>query len=215
MHKRTASEDCRSLIEVGDDRLKDAVRSILKAYLADMGVLAEESGGPLPPLAASNLTFEQKKEMLLLQLEHDKLKQRTKIEKQIAIEKMCCEMEQAKLSLQRCRLDLITNGKMVDGSVDVGMSPPPESPECFDMLGNLPLLPKFNVKEPETFFSLFKQDAEAGGWPESARTLMLGQGAGSVFRSLVLDGKDYECAKSVVLKAHDLVPEAYCIRFHT
>ena len=43
-------------IEVGDKRLKDAVKSILKANLAEMGVLAEESSGHLPPLAASNLT---------------------------------------------------------------------------------------------------------------------------------------------------------------
>ena len=55
-------------IEVGDKRLKDAIRSILKANLADMGVLDEESRH-LPPLAASNLTFEQQKEMLRLQLD--------------------------------------------------------------------------------------------------------------------------------------------------
>ena len=34
-------------IEVGDKRLKDTVRSILKANLAEMGVLAEESSGHL------------------------------------------------------------------------------------------------------------------------------------------------------------------------
>ena len=130
-------------IEDGDKQLKDTVRSILKC------------SGHLPPLAVSNLTFEQQKEMLLLQLEHDKVKQRTEIEKQIAIEKMHCEMEQAKLSLQKSRLELIKSGEMVDESVD-GLLPPPESPDGFDVLGNLRLLPKFNEKEPEAFFSLFE-----------------------------------------------------------
>ena len=74
------------------------------------------------------------------------MKQKTEIEKQIATEKMRCEMEQAKLFLQKSRLELIKSGKMVDESVD-GLSPPPESPECFDVLGNLRLLPKFNTRD--------------------------------------------------------------------
>ncbi|XP_036974481.1 uncharacterized protein LOC119030758 [Acanthopagrus latus] len=203
-------------IEVGDKRLKDAIRSILKANLADMGVLDEESRH-LPPLAASNLTFEQQKEMLLLQLEHEKVKQRTEIEKQIAIEKMPCEMEQAKLSLQRSRLELIRSGKMVDESV---LSPPSESSECFDVLGNLRLLPKFNEKEPEAFFSLFERVAEARRWPDAARTVMLqcaltGKAQEAYSALSVADGKEYERVKSAVLKVYELVPEAYRQRFRT
>ena len=132
----------------------------MKANLADMGSLAGESDGPLPPLVMSNLMFEQQKEMLLLQLKHEKRKQRTKIEKQIAIEKMHCEMEQAKLSLRRGKMVAMT-----DVSFDVGMSPPLESPDCFDVLGNLSLLPRFNRKEREAFSSLSSGSPRQGGGP--------------------------------------------------
>lgn len=99
------------------------------------------------------------------------------------------------------------------------MSPPPESSDCFDVLGNLRLLPRFNAKEPEAVFSLFKRVAEARRWPELAYMVMLqctltgrAQEACSVLS--VSDGQDHECVKSVVLKACELVPEAYrqCFR---
>ena len=49
----------------------------------------------------------------------------------------------------------------------------PGGGDCFDVLGNLQLLPKFNEKDPETFFSLFECVAASIKWPESACTLML------------------------------------------
>lgn len=95
----------------------------------------------------------------MLQLERDKKKQKAEIEKQLAVEKLCYQTEQAKFSIQQYKLHLIKSGKLVaDGSVELESSPlcPEPSGECFDVLGNLPLLPKLNKRDPETFFSLFE-----------------------------------------------------------
>lgn len=169
-------------IEVCDKRLKDTIKSILKVNLSEMGVLAVGQQPDCPTNAAGlsrsssvvNLTFEQQKELLLLQLERDQMRQ-TETEKQFAIEKLRHQTEQAKLSLQQYKLDLIKSGKSVsEGSVDFDTSSlcPGSAEECFDVLGNLRLLPKFNEKDPETFFSLFERVADTRKWPESSRTLM-------------------------------------------
>lgn len=63
----------------------------MTANLTEMGVLAVECppDAGVSPLfnAASNFTFEQQKEVLKLQLEHDKLRQ-VEIEQQLAIERL-------------------------------------------------------------------------------------------------------------------------------
>lgn len=61
------------------------------------------TGLSLPCLATGSLTFEQQKETLMLQLEHNKMKQQAEIEKQLAVEKMHYQTEQTKLSLQQYR----------------------------------------------------------------------------------------------------------------
>lgn len=129
---------------------------------------------------SGHLTFEQQKELLLLQLAHKKdkqqweverqkmeiEKQRLEFEKQVAIERLCCETEQAKIDLQATRLGLVREGK-VSGEVwqeGDGSSSSLRSP---DVVNNLRLLPKFNERNPDVFFFLFEQLAEARGWSDS------------------------------------------------
>lgn len=80
--------------------------------------------------------------------------------------------------------------------------------------------PKFNEREPDSFFSLYEGVADTRQWPESARTSMLqctltgrAQEAYSALSSA--DSKQYSVVKSAVLKAYELVPEAYRQRFRT
>lgn len=80
--------------------------------------------------------------------------------------------------------------------------------------------PKFNERDPDTFFTLFEWIAEARGWPNKERTLLLqcvltGR-AQEVYSSLPLsDCNDYDIVKAAVLKSYELVPEAYRQKFRT
>lgn len=49
--------------------------------------------GVSPPVTAGGLTFEQQKELLLLQLEHNKMKYSAEVEKQLAVEKLHSQTE--------------------------------------------------------------------------------------------------------------------------
>lgn len=131
---------------------------------------------------SGNLIFEQQKELLLLQLSHEKDKQwleleRLEMKKQVAIERLRCETEQAKIDLQATRLRLVKDGKLSREALqgeDVS-SAPLQSP---DIVSSLCLLPKFNERDPDTFTS-----------PGS-------------------ENLTYASVKAAVLKAYELVPEA-------
>ena len=43
----------------------------------------------------------------------------------------------------------------------------------FDVVRNLRLIPKFDEKDPDTFFTLFERVADMRGWPETDRVVML------------------------------------------
>lgn len=92
--------------------------------------------------------------------------------------------------------------------------------DSFDVLGNLRLLPKFSERDPESFFSLFERVADARNWPDSARTLMLQcvlTGRVQEVCSSLTDAQSqiYSSVKSAVLKAYELILEAYRQRFRT
>lgn len=57
--------------------------------------------------------------MLFIQLKHDEIMQKVEIDKQLRVEKLRFETEQAKLALEQHRLELIKNGTIIsDYSVD-------------------------------------------------------------------------------------------------
>lgn len=105
-------------IDVGDKHLKDTVRAILKLNLLDRKVLKVKENEPtVAPSAAPvsspvdcGLTFEQQKELLLLQLEHDKFKLQVEMEKELALENVWQKTEEARLEVEQSRLQLIREG---------------------------------------------------------------------------------------------------------
>jgi len=88
-----------------------------------------------------------------------------------------------------------------------------------DVVHSLRLLPKFNEREPDVFFSLFEQLADARSWSVSYRTLLLQSvltgKAQEAYAYLAWENITYESVKAAVLKAYELVPEPYRQRFRT
>lgn len=127
---------------VGDKRLKSTIKASIESALCETGVLPAEKEGVVKPLwQASSLSFEQQKEILLLQLSHDKRRYEMEFEKEISVERMRQETEKAKIDMEGQRLSM-GEWHGVQG---------PKSPPRFDA-NNLRLLPQFNESDPDTFF---------------------------------------------------------------
>ncbi|KAL2094752.1 hypothetical protein ACEWY4_009471 [Coilia grayii] len=181
-------------------KLKERFKLFLIEALREQGVLLEEPG-PKPASVVEHetvgLTFEQRRELLQLQIEQEKLRWNSE-NSRIALEK-------AKLDLELRRLDLIKDGKLgMGGSKEVSSS--------------LHLVPQFNDQDPDVFFTLFERVADTSNWADEHRCLLLQcvlQGkAQEAYSSLPSgDSKVYSRVKAAVLRAYELVPEAYRLRF--
>ena len=152
------------------------------------------------PFQTQGLTFEQQKELLLLQLEHARHKCELEAKKQIELEVI--------LQWEGYRLSLGKDSKWAAESPEgqgsgVGARP-------FD-INNLRLVPQFNKNDPDSFFVLFERVSSARSWSDGDCALLLqcvltGKAQGA-------DGCSYSKIKSAVLKVYEFVPEVHRQRF--
>uniref|UniRef100_A0AAR2LUH6 SCAN box domain-containing protein n=1 Tax=Pygocentrus nattereri TaxID=42514 RepID=A0AAR2LUH6_PYGNA len=88
----------------------------------------------------------------------------------------------------------------------------------FPITKHITLVPPFCESEVDTYFSIFERMAVSLKWPKEFWTLLLqcrltGK-ARDVCSSLSLsDSMEYEAVKAAILRAYELVPEAYRQRF--
>ncbi len=195
-------------IKISDKRFKESTIKIeLKNKLMEKGILPTEmeqtEDVQIQSLSASQyvLTFDLQKELLLLQMDHERMKQQSEQDK--------LELEKARMELEYLKLKLSQESKMnTDSSV--------ESAACgsFPLHQNLKLVPKFNERDPDVFFSLFERVAEIQGWSKTncvllVQLVLVGK-AKLTFSALTIDEcKDYDTVKSAVLKVYECVPETY------
>lgn len=88
----------------------------------------------------------------------------------------------------------------------------------FNMFAALKLVPQFSEEEVNEFFVSFEKIAKKLAWPKDLWTTLvqcrLVGKAQRVYNNLSDDlSADYDTVKSIVLKAYDLVPEAYRQKF--
>lgn len=181
-------------------RLKDSLVAALFDGLVDKGVIPKKdedwSGA-----SVSEMTFEQRKQMLLLQMEHEKFQ----AEQRLECEKL--QVEQERLKLEARQLELV-------------QPPVDNQAPRFDIRTGLRLVPAFNEKDPETFFALFERAADAEQWSDSNRVLLLqcvltGKAQEAFCSLAAVPNLQYSTVKDAVLKSFELVPEAYRRRFRT
>ena len=77
----------------------------------------------------------------------------------------------------------------------------------------------FQDTEVDKYFLHFEKVASSLEWPKEVWTLLLQSTligkAREVYSALSVDlSLDYEVVKGAILKAYELVPEAYCQQFH-
>lgn len=211
-------------VDVGDRRVKETIRSNLKVHLCKMKVLGtvKEAGASVCDDSVASLgvglglSFEQQKELLELRLKFE-------AEKELSLERIKQETELAKLELQRQQLQVAREDRAAAGLLPGGPSVSGGNAVRADAgndLSDLRLVPKFNERDPETFFLMFERLGDARGWSEATRALLLqcvitGRAQEAYSSLSSSECGNYATVKSAILKAFELVPEAYRQRFRT
>lgn len=210
-------------VEVSSSSKKEKIKGSVKSKLVEQKILVEEklTASSFAPVSMEGLSFAERKELFMLQIEYDKYKVNATIEKDLAVEKLRQQTEQTRLDLEH-QLEVIREGKSTSRpGVHLELaSDPQQLSSDFDVLGNLRLVPKFSESDPDSFFLLFERVADARNWPAAARALMLqcvltGKAQEAYSAVTAADSQDYAKVKAAVLKAYERIPEYYRQRFRS
>ena len=134
-------------------------------------------------------------------LKESEMKMKLEQEKELEIEKMKFELEKLKLTA-----DLSTS------TADVSQ------PIRFVPSREIRMVPPFNETEVDKYFQHFEKVATNCGWPRDCWAIMLqsvlkGKAQHAYSALSADDCADYDLVKTAVLRAYELVPEAYRQKF--
>ena len=124
----------------------------------------------------------------------------------------CIEIEKEKLQFELKMKELELEGKSKSKPL------PLDSGKSFDVTKHIRLVPPFQEKEVDKKFLHFQKVAENLKWPREHWTLLLqsvviGKDR-EIYTQLSLEqSSDYDKVKELILKAYELVPEAYRQKF--
>ena len=100
----------------------------------------------------------------------------------------------------------------------LGKHAPSDKASTFDPARNIRLVPPFQEKEVDKYFAHFEKVADSLNWPKESWVLLLQSvlvgKAQEIYGSLSVEqSSNYEHVKEAILKAYELVPEAYRQKF--
>ena len=154
------------------------------------------------------LEMEEREKEKQREIEREKLGRAEKLE----IEKERLEIEKEKLQFELKMKELELQGKSKSKSLPLATS------MVFDVTKHIRLVPPFQEKEVDKYFLHFEKVAENLKWPKEHWTLLLQSvvigKAREIYTQLSLEqSSDYDTVKEFILKAFELVPEAYRQKF--
>ena len=161
----------------------------------------------LETLEREDRLLRQKIEMEEREREKQREMEREKLEQQERI-----EIEKEKLQFELKMKELELEGKSKSKPL------PLDSGKFFDVTKHIRLVPPFQEKEVDKYFLHFEKVAENLKWPREHWTLLLQSvvigKAREIYTQLSLEqSSDYDKVKELILKAYELVPEAYRQKF--
>ncbi len=153
-----------------------------------------------------------------LQLESQEQARQANREFRLQVKKMEIEADTA-VRLKQLELDAQRQAQSVS-SVPVGMSSASSSlsHSHFDISKHVALVPPFREAEVDSYFNTFERLAIALKWPEEMWPLLLqckihGKAQEVVSALPLADSLQYDIVKEAILRAYELVPEAYRQKF--
>ncbi len=192
------------IITSSEKRLKDSVKDIIRNVLIDNGILKVRPVSLQPMVAPlSEAAIQLRLKELALQ---EKQLEATERERQFKEKQMYLEHERF---LKEFELKTASERSTLRGDAPL-----------FDVGRHIKLVPPFSEKDVEIYFSHFERVATTSKWPKNVCTLLLQSvligKAQEAYSALSLErSTDYDEVKAAILKAYELVPEAYHQRFRS
>ena len=201
------------LTNVNKSMLKQEIKNVLVQFLVDKELLDSSALSLVlithTGLQMRELEIQKQIELEKLRLEQEKLK----IEQERQMQKERMEMEekererQFNLRMKELEMQNMTVTRQ-----------PLESGSHFDVTKHIRLVPPFQEKEVDKYFLHFEKVAENLKWPKEHWTLLLQSviigKAREIYTQLTVEqSSSYDTVKELILKAYELVPEAYRQKF--
>ncbi|KAL2095958.1 hypothetical protein ACEWY4_008106 [Coilia grayii] len=190
---------------------KDELAAFISERLKDKevlpGVIHQGSSSVKDPSSletklsqSTNLSFDQQKELLVMQ--HNLLMEKRRLE---ADE---WEKDQQDRAVEREKLRLAAEGRLGSASSPLGLA------------NMVKFLPKFDERDPDVFFSLFENVACDQRWSDEDKVLLLqtvliGRSQQAFIALSPSERRNYQAVKEAVLKCYKLIAEAYRQRFRS
>ena len=196
-------------LSVKSNMKKDEIKIIVAKKLVDEKMFDEYD-------FSQNKNDSDKVEMRKLELQYELELRKLEFEDREKERQLQREREENDRKMQ-IELEKIKSEEALESFKKLKVSP--ESKD-FDAAKNIRLVPKFVEKSVEKYFPQFEKVAENLKWPRSVwstllQSVLVGKAA-EVYSALsVADSSDYDKVKTAILKAYELVPEAYRQKFRS
>ena len=211
---------------VDKSKRKAQIRDKLTTFMVDNDILSDDALEHISKeekseaLRIKEMELEHEKEMRLRQLEYDREQEKERLEherlklefeKEQEREKRECEKE-----LKLRELEIMAAEKEKDRVMKVKLEQ--SKLEHFDASKYVKFVPPFIEKDVDKYFLLFEKVAKDLNWPLDKYTILLQSAlkgkASETYTALSPEQtSDYQFVKKSILKAYQLIPEAYRQKF--
>ena len=177
-----------------------------------------------PSLGSSGSTREARLKVRIARLQMESQEKargrQAELQYQLEVKRMEIEAETAvrlrQLELEAQRLTHVPSA--ADGPVTKPSSSTTSPPGAFSVGKNIVLVPTFRETEVDSYFGAFERIAKALQWPPEVWAILLqckihGKAQEAVAALPIEDSLKYDSVKAAILRAYELVPEAYRQKF--
>ena len=207
------------LTTVNKFMLKQEIKNILVQFLVDKEIL-DSSALSLVLVTQTGLQMRELEIQRQIEFEKLRLEQERQMQKErLEMEEREREKErQIQIEREKLKFDAELRMKELEIQNMTVKRQPLDSGTHFDVTKHIRLVPPFQEKEVDKYFLHFEKVAENLKWPKEHWTLLLqsviiGKAREIYTQRTVEQSSSYDTVKELILKAYELVPEAYRQKF--
>ena len=127
-------------------------------------------------------------------------------------------LRQLELEMEQARLSAVSHSPAAAAAATTPLPSPSQGNPPFEITKHIGLVPQFRESEVDAYFGAFERVATALRWPKDVWSILLqcklhGKAQDIIATLSVQDSMNYDLVKTAILRAYELVPEAYRQKF--